>query len=163
MRVCKEASACPLLHRRGAIDLADFRQSIAGLLFLPFLFFFSFFFSHVYLLSFAPPCSSPNSNQILSIGDSATCKGEMYVPRCGFWRGWRVCRGHRMPECYVRLKIFPVFLIRRVGNVVSTFAHNDFRKEKHRIKILRSSKDFKASNQTQRFQDRAASFVISVI
>lgn len=51
-------------------------------------FFFSIFFcSHVYLLSFAPPsCSSPNSNQMLSIEDSATCRGEMYVPCCGFWR-----------------------------------------------------------------------------
>lgn len=84
MDVCKEASACPLLHRRGAIDLADFRQSIAGLL---FLLFYIFLFSRL-LIVFCPPpsCSSPNSNQMLSIGDSATCIGEMYVPCCGFWR-----------------------------------------------------------------------------
>lgn len=55
MDVCKEASACPLLHRRGAIDLADFRQSIAGLL---FLLFYIFLFSRL-LIVFCPPPLAP--------------------------------------------------------------------------------------------------------
>lgn len=82
----KEASTCPLLHRRGAIDLADFRQSIAGLLFL--LFHIFFFFSHVYLLSFTPPLAPlPIAIKCYRLEQgNATCRGEMYVPCCGFWR-----------------------------------------------------------------------------
>lgn len=152
----KEASTCPLLHRRGAIDLADFRQSIAGLLFLLFHIFFS---SHVYLLSFTPLLLLSQQQSNVIDWSRATQHVE---ERCMYHAAVFGADGEFAAvigfQNSLQIKNFPLFFSLEEKKILFLLlCVTIFAKEKFQIKVFRSSKKiFKAFNQRQRFYYRRA-------